>query len=264
MEFIDEFINTLKLTSQDVFPIAAILFSFQLFVLRSRILHLKQVLLGFVLVMLGLTFFLEGLELSLFPIGKDMAHQLTEPAFLHGAVDTSNGIIRFQDYYWVYIFAAMIGFSTAIAEPSVIAVALKVEEVSGGVIGAFGLRIAVATGSAIGVALGTIRIVTGTPLHYYIIFGYIIVILQTMRAPRMIIPLAFDSGGVTTSTVTVPLVAALGLGLASAIPGRSPLLDGFGMIALACLFPIITVMGYAQINGWLTARQDRKNSKNHT
>jgi hypothetical protein len=119
--------------------------------------------------------------------------------------------------------------------------------VSGGTITVWGLRIAVAFGVAIGLALGTFRIVTGTPLHYYIIASYIIVIIQTYYAPRSIIPIAYDSGGVTTSTVTVPLVAALGLGLAETIPGRSALLDGFGLIAFACLFPIITVMGYAQI-----------------
>ena len=112
----------------------------------------------------------------------------------------------------------------------------------------WGLRIAVAIGVAIGIALGSFRIVTGTPLHYYIIVGYIVVIIQTMYAPRMIIGLAYDSGGVTTSTVTVPLVAALGLGLAGTVPGRSVLLDGFGLIAFASLFPIITVMAYAQLS----------------
>ena len=129
---------------------------------------------------------------------------------------------------------------------------------SGGAVGAWGLRIAVAIGVALSLAVGTWRIVTGTPLYVYMIFGYAVVIVQTMLAPRMIIPLAYDSGGVTTSTVTVPLVAALGLGLASSVPGRSPLIDGFGLIALASLFPMITVMGYAQVTGWLEAR--RKNA----
>jgi hypothetical protein len=135
-----------------------------------------------------------------------------------------------------------------------IAVALKAEEISGGAIRTWGLRIAVALGVAIGIALGSFRIVTGTPLHYYIIAGYIIVVIQTWYAPRMIIPLAYDSGGVTTSTVTVPLVAALGLGLADAIPGRSTLIDGFGLIAFASLFPIITVMAYAQLSEYRTSR----------
>ena len=120
-----------------------------------------------------------------------------------------------------------------------------------------GLRYAVAIGVSVGVALGVFRIITGTPLHWYIISGYVVVIIQTMFAPRPIIPLAYDSGGVTTSTVTVPLVAALGLGLAETIPGRSPLLDGFGLIAFASLFPIMAVMGYAQLVEWQARRVAR-------
>ena len=112
------------------------------------------------------------------------------------------------------------------------------------------MRIAVAIGVAIGIALGSYRIVSGTPLHYYIITGYVVVIIQTAFTPRSIIALAYDSGGVTTSTVTVPLVAALGLGLATNIPGRNPLLDGFGLIAFASLFPIMAVMAYAQLGEW--------------
>jgi sugar phosphate permease len=125
------------------------------------------------------------------------------------------------------------------------------------------LRIAVAIGVAVGIALGVFRLVTGTPLHWYIIAGYIIVIIQTIYAPRMIIALAYDSGGVTTSTVTVPLVAALGLGLASNIPGRSPLLDGFGLIAFASLFPIMSVMAYAQLSSWWI-RRTQHNSREQT
>lgn len=160
-------------------------------------------------------------------------------------------------YGWIYLFAFLIGFSTTIAEPSLIAVAHKAEEASYGAVSSFGLRIAVAVGVAVGITLGTFRIVTGTPLYLYILAGYIIVGIQTFFAPRMIIPLAYDSGGVTTSTVTVPLVAALGLGLASNVPGRSPVLDGFGLIAFASLFPIISVLGYAQLAQWLVKRQDR-------
>ena len=140
--------------------------------------------------------------------------------------------------------------SCAVAEPSLIAVAIKANDVSGGVVGVWGLRVAVAVGVAAGVALGAYRIVTGGSLHLFIMAGYIIVLLQTLRAPRAILPLAYDSGGVTTSTVTVPLVAALGLGLASTIPGRSPLIDGFGLIAFASVFPIISVLGYAQLSSW--------------
>ena len=160
----------------------------------------------------------------------------------------------------MYIFAASIGFATTLAEPSLIAVAIKAQEISGGAIHALGLRLAVSVGVAFGIALGSYRIVSGTDLYVYIIVGYVIVIMQTVFAPKMIIGLAYDSGGVTTSTVTVPLVTALGLGLASTVPGRNPLLDGFGLIAFASLFPIIAVLGYAQIADWKN-RGSQKQSK---
>ncbi|MDH5749427.1 MAG: DUF1538 domain-containing protein, partial [Rhodospirillales bacterium] len=162
------------------------------------------------------------------------------------------------DYGWVYAFAAAIGFSTTVAEPALIAVSFKAGEMSGGAIRPRGLRFAVAIGVAVGVALGAFRIVTGTPLPFYIIAGYLIVIIQTVRASKTIIPLAFDSGGVTTSTVTVPVVTALGLGLASTIPGRSPLIDGFGLIAFASVFPIMSVLAYAQLAAWLLGRKKEK------
>jgi hypothetical protein len=151
----------------------------------------------------------------------------------------------------VYLFAFAIGFATTIAEPSLIAVAIKANQVSAGTIGTTGLRVAVALGVAIGITLGAYRIVTGTPLHWYIISGYVVVLVQTAFAPKTIIALAYDSGGVTTSTVTVPLVAALGLGLSTNIPGRDPLLDGFGLIAFASLFPIMSVLGYAQLTAFV-------------
>jgi hypothetical protein len=237
-------------------------FGVQIFVIRKPIPNLKRTLLGFVYVLIGLALFLVGLEKALFPLGKVMAEQLTDPAFITGGVtgDLRNALhaIRWQDYKWVYIFAFAIGFATTIAEPSLIAVAIKANEVSAGTISVWGLRVAVGLGVAVGISLGTFRIVTGTPLHYYIIVGYIIVVIQTAFAPRLIVALAYDSGGVTTSTVTVPLVAALGLGLASTVPGRSPVLDGFGLIAFASLFPMITVMGYAQVSEWWNSRDGDK------
>jgi len=246
MELIKHLLYTGLSTVVDVLPIVVIIFGFQLLVLRQEIPNLKSVLVGFVYVLAGLTLFLVGLEEALFPVGKLMAQQLTDPAFITGT-DVPGQALDWGDYIWVYLFAAAIGFSTTIAEPALIAVAIKANQVSAGAISVWGLRVAVAIGVAAGITLGTFRIVTGTPLHYYIIAGYIIVVIQTMFAPRMIIALAYDSGGVTTSTVTVPLVAALGLGLASTIPGRSPLLDGFGLIAFASLFPIMSVIGYAQL-----------------
>jgi hypothetical protein len=242
-------------TMLDVLPIAAVLVFFQAVAIRRRPPKLQRIVTGFLYVLLGLTMFLVGLEEALFPIGEIMAQQLTDPAFRGPASATPH----WADYLWVYGFAAAIGFATTIAEPSLIAVAVKANQVSGGTISVWGLRITVAVGVAVGVSLGTFRIVTGTPLHWYIIAGYAALILQTWRAVRVagpIVPLAYDSGGVTTSTVTVPLVAALGLGLASTIPGRSPVIDGFGLIAFASLFPMISVLGYAELSAWRTRRRD--------
>lgn len=257
--WLEQIADTAWTTLFDVLPIAAVLLFFQFAVLRQPIPHLHRVALGFVYVLAGLTLFLVGLEKALFPMGRIMAGQLTDPAFT-GA--TPGGAVNAADYLWVYAFAFLIGFATTIAEPALIAVGLKAEEVSGGTIRATGLRVAVAVGVAVGVALGTWRIVEGFALHWLIMAGYVAVIAQTAATPRAIIPLAYDSGGVTTSTVTVPLVAALGLGLASNIPGRSPLLDGFGLIALASLFPMITVMGYAQIGALVGRRSAARRAKN--
>ena len=240
----------------DVLPIAVILFGFQFLVIRKPVHNLRKVLIGMVYVLIGITFFLLGLEQALFPLGRTMAAQLTHPEFLQN-VRLSSGALHWSDYYWVYIFAFTVGIGTTIAEPSLIAVAIKAREVSGGAIGVWGLRFAVAVGAATGIALGSYRIVVGIPLHYFIITAYVVVVIQTFFAPRLIVPLAYDSGGVTTSTVTVPLVAAIGLGLAENVPGRSALIDGFGLIAFTCLFPIITVMGYAQLSEF----RNRKHSQ---
>ena len=186
-----------------------------------------------------------------------MAAQLTDPAFLGLA---EGAAAHWLDYGWIYAFAAAIGFGTTIAEPSLMAVAQKAATVSGGTIKPWGLRIAVAVGVAVGVGLGAVRIVTGVPLHYLIMAGYAIVIVLTVFASRSIIALAYDSGGVTSSTVTVPLVAALGLGLAANVPGRSTLLDGFGLIAFACVFAVIAVLGYAQLSSALQAARRRRQS----
>ena len=242
---------------RDVLPIAVILFGFQLLVLRQRINNPARVGVGMVFVLIGLTLFLQGLKQALFPLGRLMAKQLTAPEFIYGAEAEAILQVAWLDYLWVYAFAGAIGFATTVAEPALLAVAIKANQVSGGTITVKGLRFAVAIGVAVGVSLGAFRIVTGTPLHWYIISGYVVVIIQTLFAPKSIIPLAYDSGGVTTSTVTVPLVAALGLGLAETIPGRSPILDGFGLIAFASLFPIMAVMAYAQLVEWNAHRVAR-------
>ncbi len=261
VQWLVEFATVLLSTIRDVLPIIAVLFGFQMLVLRQPIANLRRVVIGFVYVLIGLALFLMGLEQALFPLGRLMAEQLTDPAFIYNGIENFSGIIHWQDYYWVYLFAIAIGFSTTIAEPSLIAVAIKANQVSGGSIGVWGLRISVAIGVAVGIGLGAYRIVTGYPLHWFIITGYFIVVVQTYFAPRIIVPLAYDSGGVTTSTVTVPLVAALGLGLAETVPGRNPLMDGFGLIAFASLFPIMSVMAYAMISDFINSRAEKKPQK---
>lgn len=252
------FADVLGETVRDVLPIIAILMFFQFAILRRPLPNPKRLLIGFAYVLLGLVLFLIGLEKALFPVGRLMAEQFTNPAFVGAA---PGEVVDWQKYYWVYLFAFAIGFSTTVAEPALIAVAIKAAELSTGAIGSWGLRIAVALGVGTGISLGSFRIVTGIPIHYFIITGYLIVVVQTLFAPKIIVPLAYDSGGVTTSTITVPLVAALGLGLAENIPGRSALIDGFGLIAFASLFPIMSVMAYAQIAEWRAARSRKQETE---
>ena len=216
---------------KDVAPILAIILFFQYGVLKKPIEHFKTVALGFGLVVIGLYAFILGLEMGLFSLGETMAYQLT----------------RGDSHFIIYTFGFAIGFATTMAEPALTAIAKKAKEISDGKINDFALRIFVAFGVAFGIALGSFRIVDGGQIVYYIIAGYIVVIALTVIAPKYIIGIAYDSGGVTTSTVTVPLVAALGLGLANNIEGRDPLVDGFGLIAFASLFPMITVMLYGVI-----------------
>jgi len=216
---------------KDVLPILAIIFFFQYGILKKSIENLKLVIIGFILVILGLYAFILGLEMGLFALGESMAFQLTQAG----------------NVWIIYAFAFAIGFSTTMAEPALMAIAKKAKEISDGKINDMSLRLFVATGVAFGIALGAFRIVDGGHIHYYIIVGYLIVVFLTFVAPKHIIPIAYDSGGVTTSTVTVPLVAALGIGLATNIDGRNPLIDGFGLIAFASLFPMITVLSYGII-----------------
>ena len=260
MEMFSQIMVTLLATLRDLAPVVALLVGFQFLVLRQPLPKPRRVVVGFLFVIVGLTLFLVGLEKALFPIGGIMARQLASPDFVFGTPGAPPNP-DWWAYAWVYLFAAMVGFSTTIAEPALIAVAHKAGKASGGTIHPLGLRIAVAVGVAVGITLGTVRIVLGAPLLAFIAVGYAVVVTQTFFAPRPIIPLAYDSGGVTTSTVTVPLVVALGLGLSSTIPGRNPALDGFGLIALASLFPMMTVMGYAQLSQWLLKRRLLKGRK---
>lgn len=226
----------------DLLPIILVIVFFQLLVLRQPLPQVGEVLFGTALVVAGLALFVQGLEMSLFPIGENMAHALARKGSL----------------FWLLTFAFALGFSTTVAEPALIAVAAEAAQIAanGKLIDnspqsmnsyALGLRMCVAVSVGLAILIGVVRIIRGWPLHYLIIGGYAVVMLMTIIAPKEIIGIAYDSGGVTTSTITVPLVAALGVGLASIIKGRSPLLDGFGLIALASLMPIIFVIGYGLI-----------------
>ena len=232
----------LKSAVADLLPIMLVISFFQIVILRQPLPQMKEVFLGTILVIAGLTLFIQGLEMGLFPIGENMAHALARKGSL----------------FWLLLFAFSLGFSTTVAEPALIAVSQEAAEIAskGGLIGesqkaikqyAFGLRMSVAFSVGLAILIGVLRILRGWPLHYLIIGGYVVVMLMTIIAPKEIIGIAYDAGGVTTSTITVPLVAALGVGLASIIRGRSPLVDGFGLIAFASLLPMIFVMGYGLI-----------------
>jgi len=227
---------------RDLTPIILVILFFQLFVLNQPLPDPGSILIGFVFVIFGLTFFIYGLEMGLFPIGEAMA----------------NAFARKGSIFWLLVFAFALGFSTTIAEPALIAVAQEAAQVAADskVIGsseavmrsyATGLRLTVAFSVGLAIVVGVLRILKGWPLHYLIIGGYVIVVLLTAIAPKEIIGIAYDSGGVTTSTITVPLVTALGIGLASAIQGRNPLIDGFGLIAFASLSPMIFVMIFGMV-----------------
>jgi len=226
-------------SSRDLLPVVLVVAFFQMVVLQQPIPNLLELLVGILLVVIGLTFFISGLEMALFPVGESLAHALARKGSLT----------------WLLIFAFALGFGTTVAEPALIAVADEAAEVASdaGVIGtgleareayADGLRLTVAFSVGFAIMLGVIRILKGWPMHWLIAGGYLLVVAVTFIAPREIIGIAYDSGGVTTSTITVPLVTALGVGLASSIRGRSPMVDGFGLIALASLMPIIFVMFY--------------------
>jgi hypothetical protein len=227
---------------RDLLPIVLVIAFFQIIVLQQTPDHLLQTFVGLLFVVLGLTFFILGLEQGLFPIGESMAHAFA-----------SKG-----SAFWLLTFAFALGFGTTIAEPSLIAVAEEASEVAAdaGLIEmkeqameayADGLRLTVALSVGFAIALGVLRILLNWSIQYIIMIGYVLVIVMTGFAPDEIIGIAYDSGGVTTSTITVPLVTALGIGLASSISGRNPMLDGFGLIAFASLFPIIFVLGYGMI-----------------
>jgi hypothetical protein len=240
LTFLRAFIGSFK----DLLPIILVIAFFQFVVLQQPMPNIGEIVVGLLLVVLGLTFFIYGLEMSLFPIGESMAQAFARKG------STS----------WLLTFAFCLGFGTTVAEPALIAVAKEAAAIAatGGIIEvseqaqleyANGLRYTVAAAVGFAIVIGVLRILRAWPIHYLIIGGYILVVIMTAFAPNWIIGIAYDSGGVTTSTITVPLVTALGVGLASAIKGRNPMIDGFGLIAFASLTPIILVMIYGMVLG---------------
>ena len=236
------FLNSMKDSLRDLAPIILVIGFFQIFVLQQPLENVVSLISGVFFVILGLTFFIYGLEMGLFPIGESMAHAFA----------------RKGSVFWLLAFAFALGFGTTIAEPALIAVADEAASVAAkaGHIEnyraamdsyATGLRYTVALSVGFAIVIGVLRILKNWSIQYMIILGYIAVIIMTAFAPDEIIGIAYDSGGVTTSTITVPLVTALGIGLASSISGRNPMLDGFGLIAFASLLPIIFVLGYGMI-----------------
>jgi hypothetical protein len=234
--------SRLKQAAMDLLPIVLVIGFFQVVIIRQPLPQFGDILFGTLMVIIGLSMFIQGLEMALFPLGESMAQSLTRKGSL----------------FWLLSFAFALGFSTTIAEPALIAICRKAAEIAaqGGLLDpapsslasyALGLRLTVAFSVGFAILLGVLRILLNWPIHVLIIGGYILVILITTIAPAEIIGIAYDAGGVTTSTITVPLVTALGVGLATIIKGRNPLLDGFGLIAFASLLPMIFVMGYGII-----------------
>jgi hypothetical protein len=234
--------KTLLESFRDLVPIFVVIAVFQLLVLQQPIPNIADLIIGFLLVVIGLTLFVYGLQTGLFPIGESMARDFASKGSLP----------------WLLLFSFALGFGTTVAEPALIAVASEAAEVAvtGGMIEnteeakddyAAGLRLTVALSVGFAIVIGVIRIIKGWPVQYLIIAGYIGVVLMTSIAPEEIIGIAYDSGGVTTSTITVPLVTALGVGLASNIGGRNPMVDGFGLIAFASLSPMMFVMAYGML-----------------
>lgn len=242
MKSLKAILTSLLESLRDLLPIILVIGFFQFAILQQPIPNFGEIAIGIAFVVIGLTLFVQGLNMGLFPIGETMAHAFAKKGSL----------------FWLLIFAFALGFGTTVAEPALIAVAGEAANIAaeGNMIEnteasmqsyAFGLRITVAISVGFAILVGVFRIIKGWPIQYLIIGGYIGVVVMTFFAPKEIIGIAYDSGGVTTSTITVPLVTALGVGLASSIKGRNPMTDGFGLIAFASLTPMIFVMAYGMV-----------------
>ncbi|MCU0983936.1 MAG: DUF1538 domain-containing protein [Acetobacteraceae bacterium] len=236
-----DIIDAMVATLLDAAPVALVVFVFQAFILRRRPAHLPRVLAGAAYVVLGLALFRLGLDWSLLPIGSDLSERLTAPAL----AARPDGAVRWADFLWLYLFAATLGFATTLVEPALTAIAERVGSLTGGTLRALTLRLVVAAGVSIGLLVGTLRIVIGLPLPVAVAALVGLIAVLVALAPRQLVPLAFDCGGFATSVVTVPMVAAFAVGVATAIPGRDPLTDGFGVILFALLSPIASVLAFA-------------------
>ena len=236
LEILTDFLHMVR----NLLPIIAVVLLSSYVILRRPLANPKGLAVGMLLVALGLYMFDEGLQVGLFPLGDEM----------------TRGLMRDGVSLWVlYLYGFLIGFATTMAEPALIALSIKADKVSVGQLNGLWLRSLVSVGVGIGIMIGCARIIDGTNIAYWLIPGYLLVLAMAKLAPRFIVPIAFDCGGVTTSTVTVPLVTALGVGLAERTPGRDPMIDGFGLIAFASLLPMIIVMSYGMLAHWWLRRK---------
>jgi hypothetical protein len=234
-------------TLKDLAPVLLVVVLFQAVVLRRRLPQMRMLLIGIVYVAVGLAIFRLGLNTSVIPVGSVMAERLARL----GAGDSAAGVSSWLSYGPVYAFAAAIGFAATLVEPTLIMVADRVRELTGGGVRPTTLRVVVAAGVASGLALGAVRVVTGVRLEYLLASLLLLMLLLSLRAPRPILALAYDTGPMATSIVTVPLITALGVGLAAAVPGRTPLADGFGLVVLALLSPVVSVLALTELRALL-------------
>lgn len=246
--------STTLTTVRDIAPIAVVLIVFQIAIVRRPPANFRRVLIGIGHLVIGLTLFRVGLEMSIIPIGKEMAAQLA------GAV-LNRGDGFFRGVLPLCAFAALLGFTATLIEPSLIAIADRVRDLSGGTLNAWHLRLMVAAGLAGGLLLGTLRVLYGIPLELLALGLILLIAPMALTAPRQFVPLALDSGGVATSVVVVPLIAAFGLAVAETLPGRDPVKDGFGLIVLALLMPALTLLIYAHITERLRRLQQQRNER---
>jgi hypothetical protein len=254
---LEELQHAFLATLTDLAPVMLVVVFFHAVVLRRRFPHIRMVLIGIGHVIAGLTLFRLGLDFSLIPVGSVMAERLARL----GASGSLEGITSWVSHGWIYAFAAAIGFGATLVEPTLITVADRVHDLTGGAVRSFTLRVVVAVGVASGLAIGSLRIVTGIPFEYLLALMLLLMLLLSLRAPPAILALAYDTGPLATSVVTVPLFTALGVGIAVAVPGRTLLADGFGLSGLALLSPAVSILALTQLQRFLGVMRSRRERK---